>query len=119
MRISDWSSDVCSSDLAGEVVDRRQTDIADDVAGELPVGVEPARHHLDLDPRQLRRVDRNPGYILPAEAVDDRDRLKRALAPGRLEHALPLVVRHRDEAREAVEALLHAGGALGDRKSTR
>src|SRR3546814_7568019 len=71
MRISDWSSDVCSSDLAGEVVDRRQTDIADDVAGELPVGVEPARHHLDLDPRQLRRVDRNPGYILPAERSEE------------------------------------------------
>src|SRR3546814_17750842 len=104
MRISDWSSDVCSSDLAdaaqladhaadgvdlhladiglaaqldivgaldaaladaefgnrqqriaGEVVDRRLTDIADDVAGEHALGIEPATNHLDLHTRQVRR----------------------------------------------------------------
>src|SRR3546814_1087629 len=56
LRISDWSSDVCSSDLALRLVE------ADDVLGEDPVheerlatglGVDP--HHRVLDSREPRR----------------------------------------------------------------
>src|SRR3546814_3705315 len=44
MRISDWSSDVCSSDLAGVVVRlaalRVRVDVGEDAEAELRIGIE-------------------------------------------------------------------------------
>src|SRR3546814_10875163 len=57
MRISDWSSDVCSSDLAREALDRR------DPGGRLWRGHGPdGRHGLEISDRARRAIsagDRN------------------------------------------------------------
>src|SRR3546814_14733331 len=67
MRISDWSSDVCSSDLAkGDVVelhpaaDRRQCHAA---AGQLGAGVEDVAEALDRDAHllEIRSEERRVG----------------------------------------------------------
>src|SRR3546814_2340068 len=91
MRISDWSSDVCSSDLA--VADR---------------------------PSDIRR---RPEDIVPADAIDVRDR------PGHGDGMAAIVVHHalgdagRPRCVENVERMArcdrNAGRGLGDRKSTR
>src|SRR3546814_3957494 len=60
MRISDWSSDVCSSDLRQAAVDPRAA--LGDPCGLLAIGAEPVFGHVhDLGPRlrvlKLRDVD--------------------------------------------------------------
>src|SRR3546814_2692252 len=70
MRISDWSSDVCSSDLRQAAVDPRAA--LGDPCGLLAIGAEPVFGHVhDLGPRlrvlKLRDVD-----VLGADAHPTR-----------------------------------------------
>src|SRR3546814_17193264 len=73
MRISDWSSDVCSSDLAGQAADA--TGRADQRPGLLqgPGHLHAARQGAPGDAAQ--HPDRLPGSVFVAEPADDsRDR---------------------------------------------
>src|SRR3546814_5161848 len=63
MRISDWSSDVCSSDLADEVTDQQ-----DQHTHVKQVGAE---HHL-LAPQELARL-RAPAILSGVETQDAAD----------------------------------------------
>src|SRR3546814_19863817 len=80
MRISDWSSDVCSSDLGQEDGDFRQVtddllDVAADVAdfGEL--------RRLDLDEGRLRQLGESAGDpgLADAGRADPQDVLRQNL----------------------------------------
>src|SRR3546814_8005667 len=90
MRISDWSSDVCSSDLIGELAEGRR--IALDLVAE--TALEPLGGELERRQRILDLVRDAPGDVGPgraplvvqllgdiletqAEAVDLRHRLGR------------------------------------------
>src|SRR3546814_4400724 len=53
MRISDWSSDVCSSDLAG-------------VTPSADPGIRQRRHRADLRSERDGAADRAPGFDRPA-----------------------------------------------------
>src|SRR3546814_9001442 len=106
MRISDWSSDVCSSDLrracvAAAVV--APAGLADDVA-QL-VGEPRRRPHVLGDPHPF--VKRRPEQVEAAEILDDAVAGLVVVALG-LERAEPYVPD--DE---------HPGIILVDRKSTR
>src|SRR3546814_12149415 len=57
MRISDWSSDVCSSDLPGPREDRR-------------VGID--AHHLEMGMAPLRRDGEGPGAASDVEQTNRR-----------------------------------------------
>src|SRR3546814_2804955 len=100
MRISDWSSDVCSSDLADQNLDRGEAD------GE----AERHRQH-DAAMRDAPSLEQIPG----ADAADDEGRrevggehhVREAVKEGRVEYRLEPV----DHIENAV--------AQGDRKSTR
>src|SRR3546814_15261513 len=61
MRISDWSSDVCSSDLRAEQIEARQQPRSGD---RIHVGTEPvAERQPDDDPQQYGGCDRDkPGH---------------------------------------------------------
>src|SRR3546814_15110223 len=54
MRISDWSSDVCSSDLSRPAVEQR----AAQIGGDGIVGEGTMRPCVDVDPRRRGRVHR-------------------------------------------------------------
>src|SRR3546814_20142499 len=72
MRISDWSSDVCSSDLRADVV---LVGVGEHQAGEAlaPLHDEGGVGHLHVDPRQARiaeddaEVDHQPGAVVAVE----------------------------------------------------
>src|SRR3546814_17713188 len=108
MRISDWSSDVCSSDLAGRasvlvlgltfkenVPDLRNTRVVDLVRGLQAYGHDVAVHDPLADPAEAKReygidllASPDRGYdcvvvAVPPRAYDDFD-LGRALHPGGL-----------------------------------
>src|SRR3546814_8064144 len=101
MRISDWSSDVCSSDLADGIVDRRGPEIEGPGARK---GVDGHQH-----PRPLLVSVRYGGGHLVAREVQPR---KIARVRFIVEAAI-----------DRVGAGLHrrpgGGGRPGDRKSTR
>src|SRR3546814_11309123 len=89
MRISDWSSDVCSSDLfcevggAGGVQDRARG--ADQQAGA--VGGEAILHH-GLDIAALRADARDQ----QRHVADDRAHFAQLLRPGRADHPRAVAV---------------------------
>src|SRR3546814_4390944 len=60
MRISDWSSDVCSSDLGH-----------DTTQGDRPLRMQPDAGHHELMHRRKRRLDRDtkPGRIFPPHGL--------------------------------------------------
>src|SRR3546814_3883707 len=64
MRISDWSSDVCSSDLIGELAEGRR--IALDLVAE--TALEPLGGELDRRQRILDLVRDAPGDVGPGRA---------------------------------------------------
>src|SRR3546814_6270597 len=130
MRISDWSSDVCSSDLLDlrevaaqlrlgcdqrQLVDLQQRDLARAVLGALPAQLQADRSACagDQDAAATQpAADRLPvrRYRLPPEQVLDRDFLQFA----RQRTAFEQVVEPRDGAER------QAGALAGlDRKSTR
>src|SRR3546814_4110928 len=86
MRISDWSSDVCSSYLVGQrefgrilvdIAQRRDADrLAERRGGDAKVGgqVEPRRDD-DLRPRNIALDARGPDFLQPLHLVDDRQRM--------------------------------------------
>src|SRR3546814_2804575 len=55
MRISDWSSDVCSSDLAGEIVGSHVFDVVAELGED---GAEDVRVDVDAGPVEQRDLDR-------------------------------------------------------------
>src|SRR3546814_7560560 len=60
MRISDWSSDVCSSDLQRAVVELQRRHVAIGVdGGEIDTGPGQVRRPADVHPLEL---ERNPGF---------------------------------------------------------
>src|SRR3546814_3966453 len=72
MRISDWSSDVCSSDLAGGHVSQRELYALklEDVPPELPPLVRVAQRFLERTlgkPQRKRRQPDTPGVERPHE----------------------------------------------------
>src|SRR3546814_1682567 len=73
MRISDWSSDVCSSDLADRNVGLRLTQqpVADHAARDLAALAARHRRIIDREAhRQRRRIDRLRGDRLAHARVD-------------------------------------------------
>src|SRR3546814_10094513 len=83
MRISDWSSDVCSSDLkAAQAIVDAPTVMLEAGIAVLAVGDEPV-DQLDL---RRREVGRDP----PA-AADDRDQGIRLVRPGPQDSARPVI----------------------------
>src|SRR3546814_18143453 len=96
MRISDWSSDVCSSDL----LVRRQRDAAraeDDYVERRALGgrgvflgdlVEPARggHPFDFEADAIgrgRAADIAPHHLSPARSVEDDPRDRKSVGEGK------------------------------------
>src|SRR3546814_15817735 len=65
MRISDWSSDVCSSDLREQKQDQRLSRVAQKEVGE-PCGKQQRQHRL------AKHLERNPPWralLLPRKLV--------------------------------------------------
>src|SRR3546814_6024452 len=111
MRISDWSSDVCSSDLGKA-----------DQLRDLGVGVDPGENVLALAQRvQNLLVAQALGQAQPASVAGAGVKLGEALVDAAMlavEHRLDLIVVERGE--DAVDIVAEAGGdADRDRKSTR
>src|SRR3546814_10099728 len=111
MRISDWSSDVCSSDLAARGRDQHLRLEHEALAGHVVERVHRARIQalaaLAVDHAETAA----PADAPVAEVVADATvhRLRRALAQPRADdHAARMAVGRRDQARD-----------VGDRKSTR
>src|SRR3546814_11506244 len=82
MRISDWSSDVCSSDLTEELVESRVIALPDRTSLSLPVGW--GRYRLEIADPQTGQVARYRFYAgwgaQDAEAVGNRpDRVQMKL----------------------------------------
>src|SRR3546814_20390194 len=85
MRISDWSSDVCSSDLTEELVESRVIALPDRTSLSLPVGW--GRYRLEIADPQTGQVARSRFYAgwgaQDAEAVGNRpDRVPMELDGG-------------------------------------
>src|SRR3546814_1301988 len=86
MRISDWSSDVCSSDLAGRDVERvlrlpiffgiGGADIADQVADRGPGRVIAGETARRGDAGQVGQADEDRGIFGLPDSLLDRDRLE-------------------------------------------
>src|SRR3546814_2306018 len=116
MRISDWSSDVCSSDLVVQAVDLGGVQFAEELvaAGAMPAfelafalgGIGPAIDELNAQ----AHADTLQGLgTVGGAVIDDQFAAHAALEQGLLEHALDVQRR-----------LAQAEGAVGeDRKSTR
>src|SRR3546814_12165161 len=78
MRISDWSSDVCSSDLAAPFV--RVADFLLDELGGLELVGEPRRiGDLGIDLGEIHAAEIKPGELVESEA---KTLLGLGLAPG-------------------------------------
>src|SRR3546814_13004096 len=108
LRISDWSSDVCSSDLSYQITFKSISDICADISGAIPhpiaVGriglggerrhVEPARKARPMQDRFLAGAQRQgaPQVAAPAH---------RARAPVRRRFAAPVAFDHAGFPREA------------------
>src|SRR3546814_14229984 len=58
MRISDWSSDVCSSDLQRSVGQPRHAEQLDQLVDLIDAGAEHGRHNDDAELLHLRRQPR-------------------------------------------------------------
>src|SRR3546814_7434500 len=107
MRISDWSSDVCSSDLVADVAF---------VLGVAERAVKPARHHLR---KPDYRVERRPEVMRQAG-----EELRLQPAPGFGDLLLRLGLRGRllgDDRRhdESPQMFLHATGFVPDLRHDR
>src|SRR3546814_8901640 len=118
MRISDWSSDVCSSDLRGD-----HPGLADaDIAAEFDCGIDLAER---LDPRIVDALGAR------AVEIDDRDRagLEIPAGAGRVADQIETGAVARQREGEAAHRADRAGAdrgavvvrspVIGDRKSTR
>src|SRR3546814_15705550 len=101
MRISDWSSDVCSSDLGKA-----------DQLRDLGVGVDPGENVLALAQRvQNLLVAQALGQAQPASVAGAGVKLGEALVDAAMlavEHRLDLIVVERGE--DAVEIVAEGGG---------
>src|SRR3546814_2172014 len=133
MRISDWSSDVCSSDLVAQIVARRSgedhrflrhhRDARADGGG---VGVG-ERHAVEADFPRLRVVETlgelEQGRLAGARRTDDRDRFTRADREGEIMESRGVGARRITELDgyelERTRGRLGAGLRIGDRKRTR
>src|SRR3546814_6212846 len=91
MRISDWSSDVCSSDLEGRGEDQAQPDQGGREPFLQPVPPYPGTDPLELPRHALEIIDRRSHPLPPFEALagvlldplDQRGRLLRdPIGPG-------------------------------------
>src|SRR3546814_13621432 len=71
MRISDWSSDVCSSDLADAVAEMRAHRVGDLFGGDEQVGGRIGVEQGEGEP------DRGVADILPADIESPGDRIER------------------------------------------
>src|SRR3546814_1017976 len=85
MRISDWSSDVCSSDLNGEdgpSLESTSYTVAQEIfrARKMPRRAEPQRHHHQCHHRALGP---EPGRTVPPLSEPGRDRAGGGVLGGR------------------------------------
>src|SRR3546814_1287696 len=73
MRISDWSSDVCSSDLRGHPLRRQQPVVHMRDAERIEGKAEPAEREAEREQQRPRRLDRERGADPERrrEAADD------------------------------------------------
>src|SRR3546814_14857949 len=69
MRISDWSSDVCSSDLVAELSDQDMLDLAAYYSGLAPPPADPAAEPAPVDTTLARRGEQL--YVMgdPAKGI--------------------------------------------------
>src|SRR3546814_16278699 len=67
MRISDWSSDVCSSDLTGGVIEFRTIDAGDYLAEDETVGAKVGAGYQSANRETLGTFT---GFATPAEGLD-------------------------------------------------
>src|SRR3546814_12756306 len=115
MRISDWSSDVCSSDLAAPFV--RVADFLLDELGGLELVGEPRRiGELGIDLGEIHAAEIKPGELVESEA---KTLLGLGLAPGlgKLRAALFLPVAGQLGFKAAVNLLLGQADAEEARRS--
>src|SRR3546814_13536049 len=67
MRISDWSSDVCSSDLTGGVIEFRTIDAGDYLAEDETVGAKVGTGYQTANRETLGTFT---GFATPVEGLD-------------------------------------------------
>src|SRR3546814_1082246 len=110
MRISDWSSDVCSSDLAYNVAPHVFRELGAEVHA---IGVSPDGFNINegvgaLHPESLAQAVRKRGAHLGIALDGDADRLQMVDAAGRIYNG-----------DELLYAIVRERMTRGDRKSTR
>src|SRR3546814_7978083 len=116
MRISDWSSDVCSSDLDGEgrVGEHQQDSERGEKLEQFRRTVDPAQHR-DLDPDPQRRDgDRRQGHGQPeTEPVPQqrREPAEEAVAAIGAEH-VERTVRRSEEHTSELQSLMRISYAV-------
>src|SRR3546814_20385613 len=93
MRISDWSSDVCSSDLAAAFVVEEAAQ-------------EPARHHADT-----RRTHAAPGHAAMLRVDDHRDAMRVEIVPDAARDFCGEALLHLQTPRIAIEHAREPGNA--------
>src|SRR3546814_10079232 len=98
MRISDWSSDVCSSDLAGYIGDSNPTQLVADCVATLKAG-----HSLMIFPEGTRS---RPGQPLQAPHGTARIALESG-AP-----VLPVTIRRSEEHTSELQSLMRNSYAV-------
>src|SRR3546814_5545663 len=83
MRISDWSSDVCSSDLKADIVRQQGDDEVEPILRSDGLGQTPAAEEVLADERDQRRVI---GVMIKGVAVGDAldNKPRRAVENGRV-----------------------------------
>src|SRR3546814_15453663 len=112
MRISDWSSDVCSSDLMGPLSQRAAGDDARGSARRRKGDEIGGAHRPELEARMLPRrrgrahrqnprdVGREHGMAVEGRAIADLHRRRRDISSDRPDRSADLLApRHLDEAR--------------------
>src|SRR3546814_9616567 len=126
MRISDWSSDVCSSDLREQKQDQRLSRVAQKEVGE-PCGKQQRQHRL------AKHLERNPPWralLLPRKLVRPipvepltnlrcGQTIQRALNKGFLGHMLSSFETRSEEHTSELQSLMRNSYAVFCLKKTK
>src|SRR3546814_3880062 len=69
LRISDWSSDVCSSDLAGENKDRYGHQAGGDQKVDEPEALANCMWNAEIDPGSVRELERSEEHTSELQSL--------------------------------------------------